>query len=139
MSSIVSDPFLDTNVLVYAYDADEPLKRERAQAVLLANPTPVISTQVLLEWFTVTTRRLARPLAAQDALVELEKLARLAVVPADAELVTRAARTCVEEQLSLWDAMIIEAAALAGCDRVLSEDMGVGRVIRGVRIENPFA
>jgi len=41
-------------------------------------------------------------------------------------------------QLSLWDAMIIEAARQAGCDRVLTEDLSDGQVVSGVRIENPF-
>ena len=41
--------------------------------------------------------------------------------------------------ISLWDALIIEAASRAGCERVLSEDLNAGPVLRGVRIENPFA
>lgn len=134
----MTEVFLDTNVLVYAYDQAEQDKQVRAQAVLLANPTAVISTQVLLEWFSVATRRLAHPLPAQVALTELDKMTRLVVVPTDAELVTRAARTSVDAQISLWDAMIVEAAVLAGCGKVLSEDLGAGQVIRGVRIENPF-
>jgi len=42
-------------------------------------------------------------------------------------------------QISLWDALIVEAASRAGCERVLSEDLDAGQAIRGVRIENPFA
>ena len=41
-------------------------------------------------------------------------------------------------QLALWDAMIIRCAAVAGCDRVLTEDLQHGQVIAGVKIENPF-
>jgi len=41
-------------------------------------------------------------------------------------------------QLSLWDALLIEAARSAGCDRILTEDLSDGAAISGVRIENPF-
>jgi len=41
--------------------------------------------------------------------------------------------------LSLWDALIIEAASRAGCERVLSEDLDTGQLIRGVRIVSPDA
>ena len=43
------------------------------------------------------------------------------------------------EQLSFWDALILEAARLSGADRVLTEDLQHGRIVGGVRIENPFA
>lgn len=135
----MTEVFLDTNVLVYAYDLAEPAKRERARALLAEHPGAVISTQVLLEWFTTVTRKLSQPLEGPIALRYLQNLTRLDVVEADSELVQRAAQTSIEAQLSLWDAMIIEAAVLGGCSTILSEDMGAGQVIRGVRIENPFA
>jgi predicted nucleic acid-binding protein len=52
--------------------------------------------------------------------------------------VLAAADTSRTVKLSLWDALIIEAASRAGCDRVLSEDLNAGQVIRGITIENPF-
>ena len=54
--------FLDTNVLVYAFDSSEPGKRERAHALMAAHPDAVISTQVLLEWFAVVTRTFSPPM-----------------------------------------------------------------------------
>jgi predicted nucleic acid-binding protein len=35
--------------------------------------------------------------------------------------------------------LIVQAALLSGCQRVLSEDMQHGATFGGVRIENPFA
>ncbi len=135
----MAEVFLDTNVLVYAFDAGDPSKQRTALDVLAAHPDAVISTQVLLEWFVAVTRKLSPPLPAARAQAALESLARLTVTPADADLVTQAARTAVEHQLSIWDAMVVEAAAVAGCDTVLTEDLNADQVIRGVRIENPFA
>jgi predicted nucleic acid-binding protein len=55
-----------------------------------------------------------------------------------AGLIAGAIDTAAKESLSLWDALIFEAAASAGCDRLLTEDLQPDRVIRGVRVENPF-
>ena len=66
-------------------------------------------------------------------------LAKLDVVSVDVQLVLAAVDTSRTAKISLWDALIIEAASRAGCERVLSEDLNAGQVIRGVRIENPFA
>jgi len=40
--------------------------------------------------------------------------------------------------ISFWDALIVRCAAIAGCERLISEDLGHGTVVSGVRIENPF-
>jgi predicted nucleic acid-binding protein len=53
-------------------------------------------------------------------------------------LILAATRIEEEQQLSLWDALVIEAARVAGADRLLTEDMQHGQVIGGVRIVNPF-
>lgn len=134
----MGDVFLDTNVVVYAYDAAEPEKRRRALEVLAAHPDATLSTQVLLEWYSVVTRKFDPPLPTEEALAGLTALADLDVIGADAELVVRAARTAADHQLSIWDAMIIETAALAGCRTLLTEDLADGRRLRGVVVTNPF-
>ncbi|WP_300077688.1 PIN domain-containing protein [Propioniciclava sp.] len=131
--------FLDTNVLVYAFDASEPTKQATAQQLLSDHPDACISTQVLLEWFSAVTRKFTPPLPLTDAVAALETLAALDVLPADAELVVRAARASRDHQLSIWDAMIIESAALGGCSTLWTEDLSDGTTLRGVTIRNPFA
>ena len=42
-------------------------------------------------------------------------------------------------QYTLWDAIMLAAAAHAGCRVLLSEDMQHGFIWRGVEIRNPFA
>lgn len=133
--------FIDTNVFVYAVDRDEPVKREQALG-LLGGSEPgslVTSTQVLSEFFVVTTRKLATPLPVEQAALEVHRLAPLARVAIDRQLVREAVALCGAEQISYWDALIVRAAATAGCERLLSEDLGDGQVIGGVRVENPFA
>jgi predicted nucleic acid-binding protein len=131
--------FVDTNVVVYAHDHGAGPKQQMAREVLehMAGSL-VISAQVLSEFYWVATRRLTPPLARPDAAEAVEHLSALPVVTTTAGLVLSAIATARNETLSLWDALIIEAASTAGCDRVLTEDLQHDRVIRGVRVENPF-
>lgn len=130
--------FLDTNVLAYLFDNNAAEKQQVAQRVIQSGQRFVISTQVMLELHSVLTRKFAPPLAAPEAAQVLAALGRFEVVAADADLVLRAAHTVVEHQLSIWDAMILEAARLAGCSEVWTEDLASGSTIRGVKVVNPF-
>jgi predicted nucleic acid-binding protein len=53
-------------------------------------------------------------------------------------LVTAAAESSLRNQLSLWDALIVQAAARARCSDVMTEDLSHGQIIDGVAITNPF-
>ncbi len=128
--------FLDTNLLAYAYDADAGTKGERAREVLGSLVRAVVSTQVLLEFYAVLTRRFG--LAPATALAAVDSLLGLEVVATDARLVRDGLHLSVEHGISHWDAMIVAAAASAGCEVVLTEDLSDGQVIEGVRIVNPF-
>jgi predicted nucleic acid-binding protein len=132
--------FVDTNVLVYAVDRSEPKKRERAREVLGTAPEQlVLSAQVLSEFYVVVTRKLAAPLSEAEAGEAVRRLAALPVVAADAELVLAAIALSRKAMLSFWDAQIVAAAAVAGCERVLTEDLSHGTEVAGVRVESPFA
>ncbi|MBB2890760.1 PIN domain-containing protein [Flexivirga oryzae] len=128
--------FFDTNLLAYQFDDAEPTRQARARQVFLESASEaVVSTQVLLELHAVLTRKLGRSRAqARQVLDALE----LDVVPADASLVRRAARTADEHALSIFDAMVLEAAVLAGCSELWTEDLSHGSSLRGVRVVNPF-
>jgi predicted nucleic acid-binding protein len=133
--------FLDTNVVVYAADESpaERAKHDSAVELLARDPEHlVLSTQVLHEFYHAVTCRLEKPLDPPTAAAATHALTKLDVVGSDAELVLAAIDTSQSAQISIWDALIIEAARRAGCDRVLSEDLADGQTIRGVRIENPF-
>jgi len=129
--------FVDTNVFVYLYDHAEPEKQRIARAVLTEQPKEiVISTQVLSEFFWVATRKLK--LESRAAREGVRQMAMLRVLPVDHRLVLRATDTVLSTGLSIWDALIVEAAATAGSDRVLTEDLNDGQTIRDVQIVNPF-
>lgn len=124
---------------MYAHDVDEPAKRERALALLGdATDRLVLSTQVLIESFHVLTRRLSPPRSLDEAREAVESLAQLTVVPADASLVRAAVGLSIERQVSIWDAMIVRAAQVGGCEKLLTEDLQDGAAFGTVRVENPF-
>lgn len=133
--------FVDTNVLVYLFDADAPAKRERSRELLAADGVEgrlVISTQVLQELFVTLTRKLAEPLPPDQALAVLDSLEELPVTTIDRPLVRAAAELSIRHRISLWDALIVEAARTGGCRVLLTEDLQHGWEIGGLRVENPF-
>ena len=130
---------LDTNILVYADAADDPAKQRRAVELitgLRATGSAVLSTQVLQEYVNVALRKLRLP----QALIRerLNFYRRFDVVPASADLIAGALDLHVLHSLSFYDALVVQAAAASGCQRLLSEDMQHGATFRGVLIENPF-
>jgi predicted nucleic acid-binding protein len=133
--------FVDTNVWVYAVDTADPAKRERAlQAIAPAQGRDiVVSTQVLAEFYAVVTRKLAVPVPPDDAEAMVRQLLALPVVAVDASLVAAAIVGSRDWQISIWDALILRAAEVAGCRRLLSEDLADGRTYGSVVVENPFA
>ncbi|MCK9250871.1 MAG: PIN domain-containing protein [Solirubrobacteraceae bacterium] len=132
--------FADTNVLLYAIsrDADEQGKSARANEILEGGDV-ALSVQVLQEFYVQATRatRVDR-ITHEQAAGLVESFTRFPVQDTTVGVVRAALATRDRFQISYWDAAIIEAARAAGCDVVLSEDLGDGQDYAGVRVENPF-
>lgn len=138
-SSEARRTFIDTNVFVYAVDESDPAKQQRAHEVLRSTSGIVVSTQVMNEFFVITTRKLAKPLTTDDAAAVIDQMTNYSCIPVDADLVRSAIRAGTRWQLSHWDALMVVAAQQAACERLLSEDLSNGANYDGLRIENPFA
>jgi predicted nucleic acid-binding protein len=131
--------FVDTNVVVSAFDRADPTKQRIAIELLESDDRLVLSTQVLLETWWVLTRRLAEPLEEAEASQIIDELSELPVVATDPQLVKQAIQTSRRFRVAVRDALVIEAARAAGCTTVLSEDLQTGQDFDGVNVENPFA
>lgn len=129
--------FADTNVVAYALDHSEPGKQRVARALLGASPRPRTSPQVLRELYVVASAKLG--LSRADAAAAVRALAPTVAVVEDAALVLLAVAAAERWNISLWDALIVEAARRAGAATLLSEDMQHGMDFDGVLVENPFA
>jgi predicted nucleic acid-binding protein len=135
--------FVDSNVLVYAYDDGEPVKQRAAIALLerlQAEQTGALSAQVLGEVFVTITRKIGRPLTLGDAERQVVLLERSwSVLDVTSLAVIEAVRAVSQHQISYWDGLIWATAKLNGVGTVLSEDFSDGSLIEGVRFLNPFA
>ena len=133
--------FVDTNVLIYAHDADAGAKRVAAVEALeqlWEHGTGRLSVQVLQEFYVNATRKLASPVAhstAREIVQSYGAWVREATTP---DTVTRAIDLAQLARLSFWDALIVASAEQADCKVVLSEDLNPGQAIAGIRIVNPF-
>ena len=132
--------FLDANVLVYAQDAKSPGKQRKSRQIiaeLAESGGGVISTQVLQEFYVAATRKIeVPPLAAKGVLKTFAVFETVLVSP---HLIHEAVDCSILNQISFWDALILAAAASAGCTVVYSEDLNPGQTILGVTVRNPFA
>jgi len=141
MRSMSVKIFVDTNVLVYAHDIDAGRKQQTAENILFRlrqQRSGAVSMQVLQEFYTTATRKLAHSLSKQEARAIVEDFAYWCVATTPAEI-SHALRIEDEARINFWDAMIVAAAVKAGATRILSEDLSHGQTIAGVTIENPFA
>jgi predicted nucleic acid-binding protein len=133
--------FLDTNILVYAYDTHDSKKQTTAQSLLkegIETESIVLSSQVLGEFFVVVTRKIKNPVSAKEAQEIISLLGVLQIVDIDFSLVNRAVENHKNYGIGYWDSLIVAAAACAGCKRVLTEDLNDGQEYDNVLVENPF-
>lgn len=135
--------FLDTNILIYALDDAQAAKRRRAVALLetaVQDGSGLISYQVVQECLHLMLRKFQRRVLVADARLYLESvLMPLCRVFPSGELFVNAISIAAETEWSFYDSLIVSAAAAAHCSVLYTEDLQHGRVIRGVKIQNPFA
>ncbi len=133
---------IDTNILVYAHDRSEPEKQMRAGKILglLADrPGVFLSTQVLGEFFRVSTRKIPHPLTVAQAGRQIDLARRLwPVLPVTEAIVVEAARAVMEHRLSFWDAQLWASAKLNQVALILSEDFSSGQSVETVSFLDPL-
>lgn len=133
--------FVDTNLLVYARDSAVPEKRDRANQVmarLWKTGSGCLSHQVLIEFYSIVTRKLKPGLPRPEAVADIRALQLWTVVRPSSSLFEMAWHAEQRFDLSWWDSLIVAAAQLASCQTLLSEDLQNGMDLDGVRVVNPF-
>lgn len=132
--------FLDTNVLVYAYDRGDPRKQEIAQGLIhrALEGEIAASSQVLGEFASTLLHKLTPPVKPVDLALLLDALAPIYLVPLDGAIILRAVSAHAQYGLHFYDGMIVATAERAGCQRIWSEDLSAGQEYFGVKVVNPF-
>ena len=134
--------FVDTNVLLYAYDPSAGEKHLRARTLvgeLGRARRGALSVQVLQEFYVNVVRKIAVPLSPSDARDRIRMLSRWTVHSPLAHDVISGTEISEQHQISLWDAMIVRSASELGCTVLWSEDLNSGQRIDGVEIRNSFS
>ncbi len=133
--------FIDTNILVYAYDADAGTKHLKAQMVLRdcwETESGAISTQVLQEFYVTVTRKLSKTVSPQAAREVIQTYRAWPIYQPTIEDVISASELEELHHLSFWDALIVIAAQMSGATTLMSEDLQDGRQIGSLKIINPL-
>ena len=133
--------FVDTNVLVYAEDRDAKAKHDVARDLIVElwdDRNGVLSVQILQEFYVNVTRKLKKPLTNVKALEVVEQYLTWAIVENTGKLLTNAIELQQRAHLSFWDAMVVQAAIEADCDKLYSEDLNAGQRFGSLIIVNPF-
>ena len=133
--------FVDTNILIYAHDADAGEKRQRASDCLQAlwdTGAGRLSVQVLQEFYVNATLKLKTSVARSTAREVVSAYGAWIHEPTTAETLTRASDIAEMAQISFWDALIVASAEQSGAARVYTEDLNAGQTIAGVAVVNPL-
>lgn len=133
--------FVDTKVLVYARDASEPDKQQRAaawMAHLWGTRTGRTSVQVLNEYYVTVTRKLSPGLDRSIARDDVRDLGAWWPTATDQATMTTAWDLEDRYSLSWWDSLIVASAIALGCDRLLTEDLQDGQEFGGLVVTDPF-
>jgi predicted nucleic acid-binding protein len=134
--------FVDTNVLVYAFDKNNSPKKRIAQQLmneLMQEDRLRVSTQVLQELFVTLTRKVSRCCSTEEARAVVEDLTAWPLMVVDYAAIRAAIGLADQAKLSFWDALVVIAAVRTGAAVLYTEDLNDGQEILGVRITNPFA
>ncbi len=131
---------LDTNILAYAEGVNGAPRKKAALDIIEKLPaaSTFLPVQVLGELFHVLVRKAGRSreqareaiLSWQDAFLLIETSPAVMLAATD---------LAAHHAVSIWDAVVLSAAAAAGCRLLLSEDLQSGFTWNGVTIANPFS
>jgi predicted nucleic acid-binding protein len=132
---------MDTNILVYAVDAHDPVKQEKAISLLVIlsrKRLGTLSTQNLAEFMNAALNKLRH--SPTEMIEQVQNWQRMfQIFDLTPQIVLEAARGARDHQLSYYDAQIWAAAWLNQIPFVFSEDFQDGQMLEGVRFANPFA
>jgi predicted nucleic acid-binding protein len=133
--------FIDTNILVYAYDRTAEHKYPRARELveqLWERDNGILSTQVLQEFYVTVTTKIPNPIRPIDARQIVLDLSAWTVVVLEIADILRAGEMAERYRLSFWDGLILAAAHKEEAAVVWSEDLSHGQRYGEIIVRNPF-
>lgn len=133
-----AEVFLDTNILVYCFDAGNPVKQQTAKK-LVAEKNWFVSWQVIQEFSSVALHRFKVPFKPADLADYIEwKLWPACRTLPGLAVFRQAASLHGRFEFRYYDSLIIASALAGGAQKLLSEDLQHGQRIGSLEIVNPF-
>ena len=131
---------LDTNVLAYAEGINGATMQSFALDVIARLPAreSFLPVQVLGELFNLLVRKGGSSAPKAQSALQIWQDAFL-LIETSRKVMTAAFNLASVHRLQIWDAVILSAAASAGCRLLLSEDLQDGFTWNGLTVVNPFA
>ena len=133
--------FVDTNILVYAYDRGAGTRHAKAFRLieqLWQHGNGILSTQVLQEFYVNVRRKAQRPVTAEQARALISDYMAWNPIVNDGAAMLDAIDLEKRFQLSFWDSLILAAAQKGGASIIYSEDFNHGQKFGSVEVRNPF-
>ena len=133
--------FIDTNVLVYAFDISAGIKHKKAKEIVencwrLENG--IISSQVLEEFFVCLTKKIPFPIDSIIVWQIIKDFLKWKTVAVDGDIILESINIHIKHKFSFWDSLIIASAVSGSANMIFSEDLSDNQTIEGVVIKNPF-
>ena len=136
---------VDTNVYVYALDADEPVKQAKAAKLLerlvQRPPETVLVWQVASELLNQLRKwEIQGRLTSAEVEAAFHRVHAMFAMKIPTEAVFQISFQLNSRfSLSHWDSMLLAACKDAGVTTLYSEDMDAGTDYDGLTVVNPFA
>lgn len=133
--------FVDTNILIYAYDASSAEKHRRALELvskLWDSGKGCLSTQVLQEFYVNLTQKIPHPLTPLKTMSIIDDYGRWRLHKPELKSVIEAIYIQQRNKISFWDSMIICSAKEMGCKNIWTEDLNPNQTYEGIIAINPF-
>ena len=134
--------FVDTNIIIYAYDVSSAEKHQRAReliAELWDTGRGCLSIQVLQEFYVNLTLKIPHPLTPQETTQIIEDLGQWRLHQPGLKSVIEAIHIQQRNKISFWDAMIISSAKELDCKIIWTEDLNPHQLYEGIKATNPFS
>jgi predicted nucleic acid-binding protein len=133
--------FIDTNILVYAYDKSNIVKHNISRGIMNAlweTENGYLSTQVLQEFYITVTQKVKNIIPIDDAVEIIRDLSNWGIHMPEPDDIIKAAKIQQRYKMSYWDSLIIQSSSSLNCDILFSEDMNSGQYYNNVLLINPF-
>jgi len=130
--------FVDSNIWIYSFADDDPIRKAKADELIVGTREKVVSWQIVNETCAILVHKKGR-----DETFLRTVVTRICdsceVVDFNASLLTAASHLRVRHSISFWDSLVVAAAIAAGCSTLFSEDMQHGKKYGRMTIHNIFA